>query len=138
VHEHGGARHGIGRLEQVAEQRQAVLHDLGRGLEVAEHERVALLGELRRGGDVDDERHPALLGDLRDRGGLAGVEGADQYVRTLLNQPLSARARHIHVRLVVSAHDLDVHAKHFLDDARREIGALLTRPTDEALHARSR
>ena len=138
VHEHRGARHGVGRLEQVADQRQAVAHDVVRGLEVAEHELVALLGDLRRGGDVDHERHAALLGDLGDRGGGAGVERADQHVGAFLDQPLGAGARGVDVGLEVGVHQLDVDAEHLLDHARREVGALLAGLADEAEVARAR
>src|SRR5437588_377052 len=48
VHEDGAARHAVGRLEELADQSQAVAHDVDGGLEVAEHELVALLGDLRR------------------------------------------------------------------------------------------
>jgi hypothetical protein len=117
VHEHRGARHGVGRLEELADQRQAVPHDVARGLEVAEHELVALLGDLRRGGDVDDEGHAALLGDLRDGGGGARVERADQHVGAFLDQPLGARARRVDVRLEVGVHELEVDAEHLLQHA---------------------
>ena len=138
VHEHRGARHGVGGLEQLADQRQAVAHDVGRGLEVAEYELVALLGDLRRGRDVDHERHAALLGDLGDRGGGAGVERADQHVGAFLDQALGAGARGVDVGLEVGVHQLDVDAEHLLDHARREVGALLARLADEAEVARAR
>ena len=75
---------------------------------------------------------------LRHRGGLSRVERPDQHVRAFLDQPLGARARGVHVRLVVGAHDLDVDAEHLPDHARREVGAFLARLADEALHARAR
>ncbi len=113
VHEHRGARHRVGGLEEVADQREAVAHQVGRGREVAEHELVALLGDLRRGGDVDDERHAALLGDLRDRRGVRPSRTAPtSTLRAFLDQALGARARDVDVGLGVGVHQLDVDAEH--------------------------
>jgi hypothetical protein len=138
VHVHGGARHGVRRLEELADQVQAVPHDVDRRLEIAEYIFVALLGDLRRGRDVDHEGNPALLGDLRDRRGGARVEGADQHIGAFLDQALGARARRVDVRLEVGVHQLDVDAQHLLDHAGREVGALLARLADEAEVARAR
>ena len=134
VHEHRGARHRVRRLEQLADQVEAVAHDVARGLEVAEHVPIALLGDLRRG-VVDHERHAALLGHLRDRRGGAGVERADQHVGALLDQALGAGARGVDVGLGVGVHQLDVDAEHLLDHAGGEVGALLARLADEPLEA---
>ena len=93
---------------------------------------------VKRGGDVDHERHAALLGDLRDRGSGAGVERADQHVGAFLDQALGAGSGRINVGLKICIHQLEIDAEHFLDDARREICALLARLADEAEVARAR
>ena len=84
---------------------KASRQDHRRGREVAEHELVALLGDRRRGGDIDDERDALLLGHLGDRRALAGVEGADQQLRALADQPLGAGAGDLDVDLGVAVHD---------------------------------
>jgi len=66
-----------------------------------EHGLVALLGASRRSGDINDERNAFLLGDLGDRGGLAGIEGADQELCSFADQPFGAGARGVDVRLSV-------------------------------------
>ena len=71
---------------------EGIAQDHRRGGEVAEHELVALLGDRRGGRDVDDERDALLLGHLGNRRALAGVEGADEQLRALADQPLGARA----------------------------------------------
>ena len=93
-------------LEDLLLVGEGVAEDHRRGREIAEHELVALLGDRRRGRDVDDERNALLLGDLRDRGGLAGIEGADQELRAVVDQLLGARARDLDVGLGVGVHDL--------------------------------
>ena len=56
---------------------------------VPEHEFVALLGDVGRRSDIDDERHAFLFGDLGNRGGLAGIECADQELRAFANKLFS-------------------------------------------------
>ena len=51
--------------------------------EIPEHELVALLGDGRRGGDIDDQRDTLLFGNLSNRGGVAGIESANQELRTV-------------------------------------------------------
>src|SRR6185436_8075597 len=83
-------------------------------------------------------RGAVLLGDLCDRGRGARVEGADQHVRALLDQPLGARARGVDVGLEVGVHELEVDAEHLLQHAGRKVRALLARLADEAEVARAR
>ena len=114
-------------------------HDVGRGLEVAEHELVALLGDLRRGGDVDDvAARRAARRPARSPRSAPESNAPTSTLRALLDQALGAGARGVDVGLVVGVHDLDVDAEHLLDHAGREVGALLARLADEALDARAR
>ena len=54
------------------------------------------------------KRNALLLGDLRDRGGLAGIEGADQELRAVVDQLLGARARDLDIGLGVGVHDREL------------------------------
>ena len=56
------------------------------------------------------QRNALLLGDLRDRGGLAGIEGADQKLRAVADQLLGAGAGDVDVGLGVAVHDLECRA----------------------------
>jgi hypothetical protein len=64
---------------------EGIVEDHRCGGEIPEHEFVALLGYGRRGGEIDDQRDAPLFGDLGDRGRVAGIEGADQELRTVAN-----------------------------------------------------
>ena len=93
---------------------------------------------MRGGRDVDHEGHTALLGHLCDRPGSAGVERPDQTMRALLNESLGTGARGINVGFCVGVHQFDFDTEQLSDDRRSEVGALLARLADQALHARLR
>ena len=90
-----------------------------------------------RRGDIDDERDALLLGDLGDRGGLAGVEGADQELRAVADELFGARARGIDVRFGVGVHDRELRQAERLEDRRRNIDAALTILADAGLRSRN-
>ena len=138
VHEHHRLRRRAGGLEDLLLVGEGVAEDHRRGREVAEHELVALLGDRRGGGDVDDEGDALLLGHLGDRRGLAGVEGADQQLRALADQPLGARARDLDVGFGVAVHDGEVRQAQVLEDAGGDLDAALAVLADAGLHARAR
>ena len=138
MHEHHRLRRLAGSLEHFLLVGEGVAQDHRRGREIAEHELVALLGDRRRRRDVDDERNALLLGHLGDRGALAGIEGADQELRAVVDQFLGARARHLHVGLGVGIHDRELGQAELLEDARRDLDAALAVLADAGLRARAR
>jgi hypothetical protein len=107
VHEHRRLRGEAGRLKDLLLIDEGVAQDHGRSREIAEHELVALLRDRRSGGDVDDQGDAPLLGDLGDSRGLPGIEGSDQKLRALPDQPFGPRARDIRTGLGVAVHDLE-------------------------------
>ena len=90
------------------------------------------------GGDIDDQRNALLLGDLGDRGGLAGIEGADQELRTFADQFLGARAGGVDVRLGVGVHDREIGQAERLQDRGGNVDAALAILSDTGLQARAR
>src|SRR5262249_23498533 len=105
---------------------------------IPEYEFVALFSDRGRRGDVDDKGNALLLGDLRDRGGLTGIERANQKLRTVVDQFFSARPRHLHVGLGVGVHDRKLGQSKLLEDRRRQLDPALTVLTDPRLGARAR
>ena len=138
MHEHHRLRREAGALEDLLLVGEGVAQDHRRCGEVAEHELVALLGDGRGGGDVDDERDALLLGHLRNRRALAGIEGADEQLRALSDQPLGARPGDLHVGLGVGVHDGEVGQAQALENGGRDLDAALAVLADAGLHARAR
>ena len=91
-----------------------------------------------RRGDIDDERNALLLGDLGDRGGLAGIEGADQKLRAVADQLFGAGARGVDVRFGVGVHDRELGQAQRLQDRGRDVDAALAVLADAGLQARAR
>ena len=135
MHEHHRLRGDAGGLEHLLLVGEGVAEDHRRGREIAEHELVALLGDRRRRRDIDDERDALLLGHLGDRGALAGIEGADQELRAVVDQLLGARARHLDVGLGVGVHDREIGQAEVLEDRRRDVDAALAVLPDAGLGA---
>ena len=84
------------------------------------------------------KRDALLLGHLGDRRALAGVEGADEQLRALADQPLGARARDLDVGLGVGVHDGEVGQAEVLEDAGGDVDAALAVLADAGLHAGAR
>ena len=96
-----------------------------RGGEIPEDEFVALLGDFRRRGDIDDERNALLFGDLGDRGGLAGIEGADQELGAVADQLFGVFARGVDVRFGVAVHDRQIRQAERFEDRGGDVDAAL-------------
>src|SRR5262249_56987507 len=77
-----------------------------------------------------------LLGDLGDRRALAGIEGADQQLRTVVDQFLSPRPRHLHVGLGIGVHDRELGQAELLEDRWRELDPALAILPDTGLCSR--
>ena len=69
---------------------------------------------------------------------LAGIEGADQELRAVVDQFLGARARDLDVGLGVGIHDRELGQAEVLEDRRRDLDAALAVLADAGLRARAR
>jgi hypothetical protein len=138
VHERHRLRRRPARREHLLLVAEGIAEDHRRGREVAEHELVALLGDGRGGGDVDHQGDALLLGHLGDRRRLPGVEGADEQLCALADQPLGAGTRHIRTGFGVAVHDGEVRQPEVLEDAGGDLDAALAVLSDARLHARAR
>jgi len=117
---------------------EGVTEDHRRGRKISKNEFVALLSDWRRRGDVDDEGNALLLGDLRDRRGLAGIEGADQELRAVVDQFFRPRPRHLHVGLGVGVHDRELGQTELLEDRGCKLDPALAILPDACLRSRAR
>ena len=89
-------------------------------------------------GDIDDERNAFLLGDLGDRGRLAGIEGADQELRSVADQLFGAGARGVDVRFGIGVHDREIGQAERLQDRGGDVDAALAILADTGLQAGAR
>src|SRR4030095_17224155 len=138
VHEHGALWRRAGGLEYFLLVCEGIAQDHARCWKVAKYELVALLGDLRRRSNIDDVGNTLLLGDLRDRRALAGIEGANQDLRTLADQFLGPRAGDIDVGFGIAIHDLEGRHAEILEDTGCNIDAALAVLADAGLETRAR
>ena len=124
-----------GDLEDLLLRQESVTHEHRRGREIPEHELVALLGDIRSAGNIDDERNALLLGDLRNRGGLPGIECADQKLRTVTDQFFGMLARGIDIQFGIAVHDSEFRQTQGLQNAAGNIDAALAILPDTSLEA---
>src|SRR5260370_20019064 len=104
MHENNGLGRTADDPEKLELMFEGVAKDHWRSEKIAKYELVTLLGNVGRCRNIDNERDALLLGDLRNRGGLTGIERADQKLRTIIDEFLGALARDVHIGFGIGIH----------------------------------
>ena len=114
-------RHGLRRLAGLFEDFLLVLKGVDQ--DAAGYRKVA------------EDKFVALLGD---RGGLAGIECADQTLGAFVDHLFGLGTGDLHVRFRVAAHDLKVRHADVLEDAAGDVDTALAILADAGKNARTR
>jgi hypothetical protein len=117
---------------------EGIAKDHWRSGKIAKYELVTLLGNVGRCRNIDNERDALLLGDLRNRGGLTGIERADQKLRTIIDELLGALARDVDIGFRVGVHHREFRQAQRFENARRDFDPALTVLTDAGFEPRPR